>query len=223
MSGRHSLLIRAVRPLSALTLVLVALGLFYPGSCKAGDATRRHQVWALIHVVDREKSRETVDIQVPLEWLQKGDHLTTCENDSKGIDGRELYRKYKDLPPGEEKTVETLDCHDSEVVVRVANRDVESGPRARSLHITVRSRDKDDDEDGDVDITVPFSALGSLGNLLKGNWLSFEDSDDEQAEREQRELADEAPGFAELLRQLPPFRIVEVHGDDGGTVVVRSE
>jgi hypothetical protein len=113
--------------------------------------------------------------------------------------------------------VETLDCHDSKVIVRVASREVEEGPRARSLHITVRDRDKGKGEGGDVDITVPFNAFGMLGNLLGGKWLTFEDSDGDHGKG-----ADADSGFTDVLRRLPPFRLVEVHGDDG-TVIVRSE
>jgi hypothetical protein len=208
---------RSARTLSALLLLGCALGLLITSPCRAQEI-RRHQIWVFVHVTDhKSKSHESVDIQIPLEWVRKS-HLTRCDDDSKGIDGEEIYRRYKNLPPGEEAQAEKLECHDSDITVRVANREVEEGPRARRLRVLAH----ESDEDHNVDITVPFGTLSSLGNLLSGHWLTFEDSNEQHHRHHHEKGNEEELGITDLLRQLPPFRIVEVRGDDK-TVEIRSE
>jgi hypothetical protein len=211
------------RTLSVLAFGLPALLLILAAVLTGSSTTRadepRHQVWVLATVADNGDG-ETVKVQIPIEWLAHGaTHLSECETEGKSIDARQFYETYKDLPPGQEKLVDTLDCHGSMVTIRVANREVGHGPAASRLHVTVRNESKDGN---DVDIAVPFSALSSLGSMLGNKWLSIEDADSSQAEDLERAAKKIEPAITDLLRSLPPFQLVEVKGREG-TVVVRSE
>jgi hypothetical protein len=205
--GRHSALNRWIAPV--LLALALASGLA-AGPCRAQEAGSIRQVWILVDVEDDSSGK--VQVQVPLEWVKHDRSLTTCKEhgERRGIDGRALYRKFKDLAEGEEQTVDSYSCHDSEVTVRVKSERLETGPPARKIRVLVRGRDGDN-----VDIALNLDAATFLGKLFSGAAFSFTDDEDEAI----RPLLD---GDLGLLRGLPPFDLVRVH-DRGESVVIRTE
>jgi hypothetical protein len=203
------------KPRSGPWIVLIGLAVLVtavtsPRTCRAQGGDTFRQVWVLVDVQDEESGR--VKVQVPLEWIKHDRHLTTCHEHGErhGLDGRRIYREYRDLPEGEERTVDTYTCDDSDVTVRVKSERLEEGPPVERIRLLVH------DHDGkNVDLAISLNAADFLGKLFSGAAFSFSDSDD-------RELRPFLDGDTRLLRRLPPFELVRVR-DEGESVVIRTE
>jgi hypothetical protein len=195
---------------------LLALCLpFFPAEAQAANS----QVWVLVHVIGRDKDEGVVDVQMPLEALRDMKGTITCdENDQNdttgrgGYVGREIYEKYRDLPLGEEREVESRKCHDADVTVRAVCRELEPSKPASRLRILVRG--KGDDASDNVDIGLSMDTLKDLGGLLNTIGMGSH-------ARDLKDI-DGFPGGLDLLKRLPPFEMVKIV-DDHETVIIKTE
>jgi hypothetical protein len=177
------------------------------------------QVWVLIHVKDPDKDPGTVDVRMPLEALRDMKGTVSCDEDEDGddsgkerIEGREIYERYRNLSPGEERQVESRRCHDAHITITASCRDAEEGPPATRLRILVR--DKDGDSADNIDLGLSMDTLKDLGSLLNLVGLG--------SHTKAKDYVKEFPGGLDLLKRLPPFEMVRVI-DKGETVIIRTE
>jgi hypothetical protein len=107
-----------------------------------------------------------------------------------------------------------MHCEESDVTVRVASREAIRGRHASRLVVRVRGAGKDRDQD--VDVSLSLDALDALRHFFEGDWIRTE------AIGEKSDLMRDLPGNMAHLKDLPPFEVVRVKGEDG-SVVIRTE
>lgn len=200
-------MLRRILPLICLALPLAGL----LGPARAAQP----QVWVLVQVIENKSDHEQVNVRFPIQAVREMDSIVTCDKDGKSdskearIRGRELYERYKDLPLGEERLVETAECDGAKVSVRVSSEEALVGNPARRIRILISDKgEKNLDLGFSLDTLDDFGAfLGFLGRDLDKERI--EDFDEDKA--------------IDLLKSLPPFELVRILGSDNEKVIIRTE